>query len=132
LPLSHNILASGFDLPGAQESWIRRDSPGDDSSQSEIALASPNDDPPERRWVVAFKYFRTRDEAQRRVIDELRGTAIEVVKVWLKVLTPDAVVVEPSDQSVRRIAFRYRSQMRRFLRTFGGRQLPPSTDGARQ
>ena len=93
--------------------------------------ASLNDDPSERRWIVDFRFFKTSNEVQRRVIDELQGMAFEVVKIWLQVVTPGAVVIERSDRSVRRVAFPCRSQMRRFLQTFGGRQLRPSTDGER-
>jgi hypothetical protein len=92
---------------------------------------SLNDDMPERRWIVCFEGFRTRDEAQHRAICVLRETAFEVVKIWLKVVTPGAVAVGPTDHSVWRIAFPCRSQMRQFMQAFGGRQLRPSQDGTR-
>src|ERR1039457_702261 len=90
---------------------------------------SLNDDLPERRWIADFHDFRTCNEVPRRTIDDLRGMAFEVVKVWLKVVAPSAAIVEPSDQSARRIGFHCRSEMRRFMHAFGGRQLPPSKDG---
>jgi len=91
--------------------------------------AIPNDGVPERPWIVDFAEFRTRTEAQRRVIDELQETAIEVLMVWLQEVTPGAVVIESKDQSLRRIAFRRRSEMRRFMRTFGGRQVRSAKNG---
>jgi hypothetical protein len=90
-----------------------------------------SDHAPERRWIVKFKGFRTRDEAQRRVIEELGQMAYEVVRLWLNVVTSGAVIVGPSDQSVRRISFRCRSKMRGFLRTFGGRQIRPANGNER-
>jgi hypothetical protein len=92
---------------------------------------SPKNDPASHKWIVDFTDFRTRDEAQRGVISELREMAFEVVKVWLQVVTPGAVIVGPSEQSVRLISFCCRSHMRRFLRTFGGRQVRQSKNTIR-
>jgi hypothetical protein len=60
---------------------------------------SPNNESPERHRIVAFPELRIRDEVQRRVIDGIQRLAIEAVKVRLRLLIPDSVVVEPSDQS---------------------------------
>ena len=92
---------------------------------------SLNDDLAEYRWIVDFAEFRTRNEVQRRVVEELGLMAFEVVKIWLKVLTTDAVVIESTEQSVRRISFHRRSEMRRFMQLFGGRQLRPSENSQR-
>ena len=88
--------------------------------------AIPNHDMPERRWIVVIAEFRTGNEAQRHVIDELGLMAYEVVRLWLIVATPGAVIVGPSGQGERRISFHRRSEMRRFIQLFGGRQLRPS------
>jgi hypothetical protein len=75
-----------------------------------------NDDPAEDKWIVDFQSFKTRNETQSRVIHELGLMAYEVVRVWLHVATPGAIVREPSGEPIRHVAFPSRSQMRRFLR----------------
>jgi hypothetical protein len=95
------------------------------------SFGGPNNDLLEGRWIVDFEEFRVRNEVQRRAIDELQEMAFEVVQIWLKVLTPDAVVVKSTDQSARHISFHHRSEMRRFIQSFGGRQIRHSKNSGR-
>jgi hypothetical protein len=82
-------------------------------------------DPAETRWIVEFTEFRVRDEHQRRVIEELGQMAHAVVRVWLHVATPTAIVHGTSGKPIRRVSFMSRSQMRRFVGVFGGRHVRP-------
>ena len=90
------------------------------------ARTPSNDDQNGHRWIVNFTNFKTRDKTQSRVIEELGPMAHEVVRVWLNVVTPDAIVREPPGKPIQSISFSSRSQMRRFINLFGGRHFRPA------
>jgi hydrogenase maturation factor len=74
----------------------------------------------ESRWLVSFS-LRAQDERQTNVVMLLGTLAHEVVRMWLRVIVPDAVVFEPPGCPVRHVAFRRRADARRFIKTWGGR-----------
>jgi len=79
---------------------------------------------PERhRWTVQLVEFRCKDEHQRRAVDGLGIMAHEVVRIWLQVVTPGAIVHEPPATPVRTAVFLSRAAARRFITTFGGKLL---------
>jgi hypothetical protein len=76
-----------------------------------------------RPWIVQFDDFRYRDDRQRDAIEGLdRGVLNEVLKIWLKVITPGACF-DLNGASPNLIFFRARSHARHFVATFGGRLL---------
>jgi len=72
-----------------------------------------------RPWTVDFA-FRCKDEHQRRLIDSLGLVAHEVVRVWLDVITPGAVVRDPPGNPIGHVLCPSREAARRLCRTFGG------------
>ena len=76
------------------------------------------------RWIVEFTDFRIRNDQQRRAIESLgRPVLDEVLKIWLKVVTPGAYVVEPHSATPWTIIFPNRAASRSFRSCFGGRLL---------
>jgi hypothetical protein len=100
------------------------------------ALITPQHDAASHRWHVRFDDFRCRDDRQREATAEVGALAFDVLRLWLKVITPNAQVLEPQGSSVRHILFSRRSDMRRFTQVWGGRAAatapPASTPSRRQ
>jgi hypothetical protein len=72
-------------------------------------------------WIVQFDDFRYRNDVQREAIERLdRRVLNEVLKIWLKVITPGADF-DLDGASPNLIRFPVRSMARRFVATFGGR-----------
>lgn len=75
-------------------------------------------------WIVEFTDFRIRDDKQRKAIESLsRPLLDEVLKIWLRVVTPGAHIVERPGTPIRTIVFLTRAAGRRFCSCFGGRML---------
>ena len=83
---------------------------------SNISIHPPEDYP----WVVEFA-FRHEDEVQKQAVRDLGDLAFDVVRIWLKVLTPDSCVSEPWGEPIQEILCRRRSDARRIASTWGGR-----------
>jgi len=74
------------------------------------------------RWTVEFTDFRVRDEHQRRVLESVsRDTLLAILRIWLKIITPGAQVIEQADSAAWTIVFPTRSQARHCVATFGGK-----------
>ena len=74
------------------------------------------------RWVVEFADFRVQDEHQRRVLESVsRDTLSAVLRIWLRIITPGAQVIEREGSSVWTGLFQTRSQARHFVACFGGK-----------
>ena len=78
------------------------------------------------RWTVDFK-IRT-DNDQQRVVDALGINRVHgVLRLWLEVITPDSsIVIEPEGTPIRWIRFQRRSDMRRFMKVWGGQAVTSS------
>jgi hypothetical protein len=72
------------------------------------------------RWIVKL-HFRCDNDRQRSVIDNLGPLAHDVVRLWLRVILPDARLVEQQDRTIRHVAFPSRAAARRFVATWGGK-----------
>jgi len=81
----------------------------------------------EYRWIVDFE-LRIVNDDQRRVVDTLGISKVhDVVKIWMEVITPSHVV-EPEGTPIRRIGFERRSDMRQFIKVWGGRIVTATFD----
>jgi hypothetical protein len=72
-------------------------------------------------WVVQFTEFRAIEgidlRLQRSILD-----------IWLKVVAPDARLIEPEGCPRKYAVFGRRDDLRKFLRAFGGRKLTKLPD----
>jgi hypothetical protein len=76
--------------------------------------------PTHGRWIVEFTDFRIRNDKQRRAIESFsRPLLDEVLKIWLKVVTPGAHTVEPHSATPWTIIFPNALEERE---TFGANQ----------
>jgi hypothetical protein len=76
-------------------------------------------------WTVDFS-LRIDNEQQRRVVSALGiGRVHDVVKLWMEVIIPSHVV-EQNGTLIRQIRFRRRSDMRRFMKVWGGQAVTSS------
>jgi hypothetical protein len=79
------------------------------------------------RWTVEFIDFRVQNEHQRRVIESLeRRALLDVVKIWLNVITPGAKIIEQGGTAIWTIVFPTRSQARHFRTCFDGKPISAS------
>jgi hypothetical protein len=89
----------------------------------------PKHDPNGPRWVVEFQNFSIRTAAAKQAIDSIKpGVLAGVLEIWLKVVAPDSRLVGPEDCREKFVIFSRRSDLRRFIKSFGGRAataLPP-------
>jgi hypothetical protein len=75
------------------------------------------------RWIVEFTELRVRDEHQRTAAASIdRQTLFGILRLWLTVVTPGAVITEP-DSGGWTISFIARSQARHFIGCFGGKLM---------
>jgi hypothetical protein len=91
----------------------------------------------EGRWTVEFSEYGSRTEAQRQLLDTTNPQILHgILEIWLKVVAPDARLVEPEGSLTKTIKFCRRSDQRRFQRIWGGRIVatapPTATPSARQ
>ena len=78
--------------------------------------------PDNGRWIVDFT-LRIVNEEQRRVVDALGANRVHaLVRLWLELITPNHVV-EPLGTPIEKIQFKRRSDMRRFMKVWGGRAI---------
>jgi hypothetical protein len=76
--------------------------------------------PKRHRWIVEFA-FRVRDDRQSRALTACGLLTHEVVRLWVQIVTPGAVVHEPPGTPVKTVLFASRASARRFASTFGGK-----------
>jgi hypothetical protein len=70
-------------------------------------------------WIVEFA-FRFKNAHQQQIVQGLGLLAHESVRVWLDVIIPAAVVLEPKGMPIRRVVCPSRESARRLIKTFGG------------
>ena len=86
-------------------------------------LTTPSHDVTSHRWCIQVDNLRCRDDRQRHALAEAGALVFDVLRLWLKIITPDAHVVEPVGMPVRQILFIRRSDMRRFSQVWGGKMI---------
>jgi hypothetical protein len=87
------------------------------------AQMDPNHDTANHSWPVEFSELGAATEAQKQIASSLGHAAVfDVLKLWLKVITPDAKIVEPAGCPLK-ILFMRRSDRRKFVRSFVRRRL---------
>jgi hypothetical protein len=78
----------------------------------------------EGRWAVEFTDLQVRNEHQRRVAQSFdRRSLSGILKLWLKVVTPGAQIIEQKRTDALTIQFPSRDGSRKFRSCFGGRPL---------
>ena len=88
---------------------------------------SSDNHPKNYRWIAEYS-FKIKNDAARELMQSLRPDIIsDVVRLWLKVITPDAQVLGPADAPIQRVSFARRRDLRRFISNWGGRTIAPST-----
>jgi hypothetical protein len=75
------------------------------------------------RWVAQFTSGLEPDRAPACLEPEM---VARVVRLWLKVIIPEARVLEAEEAPIQRISFVRRRDLRRFLSNWGGQMVAPS------
>lgn len=79
----------------------------------------------EYRWIVDFE-LRIVNDDQCRVVNVLGvGRVHDVVRLFLEIIIPSHIV-EQNGTLIRQIRFRRRSDMRRFMKVWGGQAVTSS------
>jgi hypothetical protein len=88
---------------------------------SKVQIETNNDS---RKWIVEFTDLRVQNDHQRRVAESLdRGTLFSILKMFLRVATPGAQVLEQHGTAAMKIMFPSRAASRKFRSSLGGRLL---------
>lgn len=92
-------------------------------------IHSPSSHIEHHPWTVEFTELRVANERQKAVAETIsRRTLIQVLKLWVEVITPGASLVEQDGGDRCSIHFETRSQARKFIGCFGGKLLAKSSD----
>jgi hypothetical protein len=86
----------------------------------DILLA--DNQPESHRWVAQFASSLKPDRAPACLEPEM---VARVVRLWLKVIIPEARVHEEEEAPIQRISFVRRRDLRRFVSTWGGQMIAP-------
>ena len=81
-----------------------------------VTTTSAQQDVESYPWVVEFTEPRTIEKIDARVMQS-------ILDLWLEAVAPDTRLIEPEGFARRYAVFRRRDDLRKFLRTFGGRKL---------
>ena len=89
---------------------------------NENILFSDNQ-PESHRWVAQFTSRLKPDRAPACLEPEM---VARVVRLWLKIIIPEARVLEAEEAPILRISFVRRRDLRRFVSNWGGQMVGPS------
>jgi len=82
-----------------------------------------SDNQPERhRWIAQFTCRLKPDREPACLAPEM---VARVVRLWLKIIIPEARVLEAEEAPIQRISFVRRCDLRRFVSTWGGQIVAP-------
>ena len=78
------------------------------------------------------KMFRWAAEYEERELDVHLdpGMVSRVIRLWLRIIVPEARVLGPEEAPIRHICFARRRDLRRFISNWGGRTILPATSRA--
>jgi hypothetical protein len=79
--------------------------------------------PESHRWVAQFTSRLKPDREPAGLEPEM---VAQVVRLWLKVIIPEARVLEQEGAPIQRISFVRRRDLRRFVSNWGGQMVAPS------
>ena len=89
---------------------------------NEDILLSDNQ-PESHRWVAQFTSRLKPDREPACLEPEM---VARVVRLWLKIIIPEARVLEAEEAPIQRISFVRRRDLRRFVSNWGGQIVAPS------